>query len=192
MLGKHRFAAGTVCLLCAIGLPALYAIYSYETGYPQAYQFWLPYHDLLFRAALIRNILRSSLHLLLPAWVLLMACWLSSDVLHGGIGRVTKLFAFRRKSQPKSTGASTLACSWTPGGLMAFLLSGTLLVFLTFDDGVKARLNIDLLARQRQWDALLAEARQLSPEYYDVYVFRDVQKAMHYTGRLPYDFFPLP
>ncbi len=196
LFGKHRFASGAVCLLCAIGLPGLYAIYSYEIGYPQAYLFWLPYHDLLFRADLWPNILRCSLHLLLPVWVLLTACWLSSDMLHGQIGRVAKLFAFKRKSQPQSTGIATdplsPARSWTPGGLLAFMLSGTLAAFLTFNDGVKARLNFDLLARQRQWDTLLEEARQLPREYYDASVFRDVQKALHYTGRLPYDFFRHP
>ncbi len=196
LFARGRFATGAVCLLCAIGLPALYALYSYDTGYPQAYLFWLPYHDGLFRAALIPHILRSSLHLLLPVCVLLSACWLSSDMLHGGGGRVAKLFSRRRKSPSESTGVSTgvpsPTRSWTAGGLMTFMISSTVLVFLTFNSGAKARLNIDLLARQRQWDLLLIEARQLPLEYYDIFVSGDVQKALHYTGRLPYDLFHYP
>lgn len=196
LFAKHRFATGAVCLLWAIGLPALYANYSYETGYAQAYLFWLPFDNGLFHVALIPNILRCSLHLLGPVCMLLIACWLSIDMLHGGIGRVAKLFSPRRKSQSESTGVSpgppSPACSWTAGGLMIFLIASAVLVFLTFNNGAKARLRIDLLARQRQWDLLLAEARELPLEYYDTWVFGDVQRALHYTGRLPYDLFNYP
>ncbi len=77
------------------------------------------------------------------------------------------------------------------GWLLCLALSAAA-VFLSYDRRTMASLRIDQYARDRIWEEILAEAREVPVEYYSRMTAQHVNEALYHTGRLPYEMFRYP
>ncbi len=70
-----------------------------------------------------------------------------------------------------------------------FLIIAVVPVYYSFESGGKAVLQIQYCARHGMWQQLLEKASDLSPTQQDFAVTCDIYRALHHTGRLPYEMF---
>lgn len=74
-------------------------------------------------------------------------------------------------------------------GLLAVVAAG---VWFLFDVEFRSVLRVEYYAQLRKWPQLLSEARRLPVRRYDLNVKWNVNRALHYTGRLPHEMFSYP
>ena len=73
---------------------------------------------------------------------------------------------------------------------LLFVAAGV--VFFSFNKNENIKLRINYFSSQEMWNHVLKEAQRLPDESYNLLVTHDVNKALYYTGRLPYDMFSYP
>lgn len=70
------------------------------------------------------------------------------------------------------------------------LLIVTVFVALfTFDESMNIMLRVNYFSNEEIWDKVLEESKRIPFGYYDPLVTHEANKALYYTGRLPYDMF---
>lgn len=99
----------------------------------------------------------------------------------GKPGDAQKLLEYYRKSKIK----------W-PLETVALIVLTAVAFLSTWDHISKKHRRIDYLADHKMWAELLHEARQLPPQYWDMFDCHDVNRALYHTGRLPYEMFSYP
>lgn len=83
---------------------------------------------------------------------------------------------------------------WGRVFLLFFIIVFFLALFSTFNKETASSLKIYYFSRNRMWEDVLREARTLSLRAYakDRALYQKVFKALHYSGRLPYEQFNYP
>ena len=176
LTSKRRIPLAIACVAIVGALPALYAIWSYNTSFARAYLCWLPFYMGVMYPPTSDNFLQAAPHVVTPVVLLLMTIALA-------IIPISKANDGETKSRKPY---------WKIGMKLACVVLLTAYLAVSFDHGTKARVKIDYYAQQRQWDKLLAEARNLPLDQYDILVSSEVKRALYHTRRLAYDQFNYP
>lgn len=75
--------------------------------------------------------------------------------------------------------------------LVLFVIAASVVLF-RFEANRKIILRINYFWSQEMWHQILMEERRMPIENYPFFINHDVNKALFYTGRLPYDMFSYP
>ncbi len=173
---KRRILFAIACVLLVGALPALYAIWSYDTNFARAYLCWLPFYRGVIPRASSSDLLQAAHHLSTPVVLLLMVV-------------VTAIIPMPKANAGETTSRKPYWKIALTAGCVVLLAA---YLAVSFDHDVKARVKIEYYAQQRQWDKLLTEAKTLPLDQYDFMVNSDVQRALYHTRRLAYDQFSYP
>jgi len=182
LLKERRIALGALCILFAAALPFIVAACSYRVDTVRAFVPLVPYRGgmvlLLSRPLSVQVAIHVVLLLFFPAALVISS-------LRVDLWRKVRLLG-RWAAPAEPTG------SWTPVSLGGFLVVGALLALVSFNADANARLRIDYHADHGNWEAVLENARRLSPEWYDLVVVHEVNRALYHAGRLPREMFSYP
>jgi len=201
LLKRRSIILGIFCLLCVRGVPAAFAMYSYEVTLVQAFAPLLPFSKTAVPTLAAPLGLQGVLHLALVLFFPLAAIWGGLPRQRAAIGRairrrVSALWASARREEITSVDPQTDSrrpvTRWTVVSVVLLIIVGALGATFGVDRQAKMLREVRQAARNKMWGQVLEKAVLLSPEAYDIYVMRDVNTALYHTGRLPYDMFAYP
>jgi hypothetical protein len=204
LVRKRQYALGVLYILCAAALPCGFAMYSYDVGMREAFVSLHPYRPVYVNMKLGPDdeavALRKSLNALSRMHAALMLFFPAAALLAAfhenvaGAGAALRRWlarlraAVRPRPAPETVAephAPAASIPWTIPSLAVFLVLGCGLAYGTFDLNVKKRLEIEYYGERKDWEMVLATARDIGSEAYDFYVMHEVVRALYHTGKLP-------
>jgi len=75
--------------------------------------------------------------------------------------------------------------------LILLLVAGFVALF-TFNERTNIMLRVNYFSSMEKWYKVLEETKRIPFGYYDPLITHEINKALYYTGRLPYDMFSYP
>ena len=191
-LTKREPLVGLSYILFALFIPYAAGIYIFKVGITEAYMRILPFHPESYSRP---STAAWTLYIFFPVAALWIALWRPFAAALGWRPATESLAeSGKEKSSPGINSPDYYRINkrkFLYESLVLLLIAGTA-VLLPFERNIKTSLRINSFARREMWPQVLEEAPRLAREKHSILINHDVNNALYYTGRLPYDMFSYP